>query len=72
MTREELGQSLNLIEDIIPKGNRNRKGRRLSPTKIAIHNTGNKSKEQMLLHILDTLSKMQVILGMVQHLGTIL
>jgi len=44
MTRQELGQSLNLIEELIPKENANRNGRGLRPSKIAIHNTNNPSR----------------------------
>jgi len=44
MTREELGQSLNLIEELIPETNSNRTGRQLRPGKIAVHNTDNETR----------------------------
>ncbi len=41
MTLEQAFQQLNIIEDFIPRSHSNRPGRRLTPTHITIHNTGN-------------------------------
>lgn len=43
MTRDELRASLNLSEDFVPAGRRNRPGTALTPTHITIHNTDNDS-----------------------------
>lgn len=41
MTQEEAIQKLNITADLIPAGNSNRPGTRISPTHITIHNTSN-------------------------------
>jgi len=41
MDRRELGQLLNLSEELIPSGRQNRPGTRIRPTFITIHNTSN-------------------------------
>lgn len=41
MTRKEFGQQLNLSEDLVPIGKKNRPQTPLAPTYITIHNTDN-------------------------------
>jgi hypothetical protein len=41
MTQEEAIQKLNITVDLIPSGNSNRPGTRISPTHITVHNTAN-------------------------------
>lgn len=41
MTRTELGKLLNLSEELIPAGKRNRPGTKITPSFITIHNTDN-------------------------------
>ncbi len=44
MTRAELGQSLGLEIDLIPRGRPNRPGTRISPRFLTLHNTGNANR----------------------------
>lgn len=44
MTREELLNSINLTEDLIPKGKKNRPGTTIKVSSITIHNTDNEDK----------------------------
>ena len=41
MTREQFGKQLNLSEELIPSGKRNRPGTKIKPAFITIHNTDN-------------------------------
>jgi N-acetylmuramoyl-L-alanine amidase CwlA len=41
MNRQELGRSLNLIEELIAAGRPNRPGQRIAPRSVTIHNTSN-------------------------------
>lgn len=41
MTRQEFGQQLNLTEDLVPIGKKNRSQQPLTPSYITIHNTDN-------------------------------